>query len=141
MVGPVISSNGACIGVPECEEPIYTQTLTYDELMDLYSCAKKYNLVIQFATTKGLLCNYTLPETHAYVQLNRTLPERSRLQIVEVECYEEAFKAYDGHILKAICIDKEGKGELGKLREELNKLGHYEIAASWYDNIEVMPKG
>lgn len=141
MAGPVIASNGACIGVPEDEEFIYKQTFNYKEVVDLYSCAKKYNLVIQFATIEGLLCNYTLPETHAYVQLNHTLPETSHLQIVEVEDYEEAFKTYDGHILKAICMDKEGSGDLGKLREELNTLGHYEIVASWFDNIEIMPKG
>lgn len=139
--GPIISSNGACIVVPGHGAPIYEQVLTYDEVAMFYNCAKKYNLEVQFATTKGVLCNFTLPKDHAYVKLNESLKEGSKIEITQVENYEDAFKDYEGHIFKAICMDKKGTGELGKLREELTRLGHYEIVASWFDNIEVMPKG
>lgn len=140
--GPLITSNGTYIGIPNKEEPLYQKVLSYEELATFYKCAKKYPIEIHFSTTKGLLCGVRTEQTEAYHKaLNDELPEWAQFELAYVEDFEDVFKTYDGHILKAFCMEKEEVGALAQLREELRKLDLYEISSSGGGNIEIMPKG
>lgn len=140
--GPIISSNGTYIGLPDEAEPFYHKGLTYDEVMTFYKCAKKYPIEIHFSTTKGILCDVRVKATEDYHnKLNEMLPEEERFEIAYVEDFDDAFETYDGQILKAFCMSMEERDALAKLKAELIALDLYEVSSSGGDNIEVMPKG
>ena len=139
--GPIISANGTYIGLPNQAQPFYYKGFTYDEVITFYQCAKKYPVEIHFSTIKGILCDVRVKSTEDYHNtLNNMLPEKERFEIAYVGDFDNAFKVYEGQILKAFCM-AEAKEVLKQLKEELLKLDLYEVSSSWDNNIEIMPKG
>lgn len=139
--GPVITSNGAYIGIKGSEKAIYQSIMTKEALYDFYHAAKKYDMLIYFFTTWGVVSDRAFPKDHPYIALNETLPEEGRIHLKEVAHFEEAFEKYDGSFLKAICIEEKEKWKLAKLREELETYPHFEVVTSWENNIEIMSAG
>lgn len=141
LKGPIISANGTYIGFPNQEKPFYYKGFSYDEVVTFYECARQYPVEIHFSTIKGVLCDQRTEENEAYHnKLNSMLPEKERFEIAYIGDFDNAFKTYDGKILKAFCMAQE-KEALQKLKQKLMQLGLYEVSSSWDNNIEIMPKG
>lgn len=136
--GPVISSNGAYIGIKGKKEPIYQSIMSKKALYDFYKAAKKYDVITYFFTTWGVVADKAFSKEHPYVILNQSLPQEEHIRLEEVENFEEAFEKYDGTFLKAICIEEKERWKLGKLREELEAYESFEVVTSWENNIEIM---
>lgn len=144
MIGlktPIIACNGAYIGGINNEE-IYNNPLKFEDLKDFNRVTKKNNLFTYVNTNWGIISTKELPENHVYKVLNKTLPENERIKLEVVSDLDEAFKKYDGEILKGVCVEKEFKDNLREAKEELVRCTKdLEIVSSWNDNFEIMKKG
>lgn len=138
---PIIACNGAYIGGANNEE-IYNNPLKLEDLEDFNRITKKNNLFTYVNTNWGIISTKELPENHVYKVLNRTLPEKERIRLEVVKDLDEAFKKYDGEILKGVCVEKEFKDSLREAKEELiGCTTDLEVVSSWDDNFEIMKKG
>lgn len=137
----LITSNGASIALTPEEAPFYNEVMKGDALRQFYTCAKHHDVKIHFTTANGIILDYELPADHIYHGINKGIPKEEQIELVNMKDFEEAFKTYDGQIIKALCIHETDQNTLDNLREELEQFGDYEIVSSWKNNIEVMPKG
>jgi len=137
---PVIASNGAFIKNGYMDEPIYENPLSKEMAIDIYRIVKKYGLTIHFNTWNVLFMETPAPEDHAYVVMNRDLPEEKRVNFVINENLDEAIKDYDGHILKAIVIERNNMDALLAAKEEIKDTfkDKLHVVSSGIDNFEVM---
>lgn len=138
---PIIASNGAYIGGVNDEE-IYNNPLKLSDLEDFNIITKKDNLFTYVTTNWGIVSTKELPENHVYKVLNRSLPKDKQVRLEVVEDLGEAFRKYDGEILKGVCVEKEFKDKLKEAKEELIECSKdLEVVSSWDDNFEIMKKG
>ena len=138
---PVIASNGAFIKNGYKDKPIYENPFPKEMAVEVYRIVKKYGLTIHFNTWNVLFMETQAPEDHAYVVMNRDLPEEKRVNFVINENLEEAIENYEGNILKAIIIERgDNKEKLWAAKEEIKDIfkDNLHVVSSGKDNFEVM---
>ncbi len=138
---PVIASNGAFIKNGYKDKPIYENPFPKEMAVEVYRIVKKYGLTIHFNTWNVLFMETPAPEDHAYVVMNRDLPEEKRVNFVINENLEEAIENYEGNILKAIIIERgDNKEKLWAAKEEIKDIfkDNLHVVSSGKDNFEVM---
>jgi len=138
---PVIASNGAFIKNGYMDEPIYENPLSKEMAIDIYRIVKKYGLTIHFNTWNVLFMETPAPEDHAYVVMNRDLPEEKRVNFIINENLDEAIQNYEGNILKAIVIENsDNKEKLWAAKEEIKDTfrDKLHVVSSGKNNFEVM---
>lgn len=138
---PIISSNGAYIREKDKNEVIYQSNLNEDQLDRIYKVIKKYKLKTYFNTFDTVIAEEIISTEYGYKVSNKEVEEDLRVKFEEGIDFREAFKKYEGHILKAICIEEEDMNKLQKAKEELRKYEDLEVVSSWSNNFEVMCAG
>jgi Cof subfamily protein (haloacid dehalogenase superfamily) len=137
---PVIASNGAFIKNGYKDEPIYENPIPKEMAIEIYRIVKKYGLTVHFNTWNALFMETPATEDHAYVIMNRNLPEEKRVNFIINENLEEAIKDYKGNVLKAIVIETDNKDALWAAKEEVKNTfkEKLHVVSSSINNFEVM---
>lgn len=137
---PIIASNGAFIKNGYDDKPIYENSLPKDIAVEIYKIAKKYGLTIQFNSWDVLFMETPASEEHAYVIMNRDLPEKKRVKFIVNERLDEAILSYEGNILKAGVIENsENKDKLWAAKEEIKDIfrDKLHVVSSGDNNFEI----
>lgn len=137
---PIIASNGAFIKNGYNDKAIYENPLPKDIAIEIYKIAKKYGLTIQFNSWNVLFMETPASEEHAYVVMNRDLPEEKRVKFIINEKLDEAIQNYEGNILKAGVIEKAAnKDKLWTAKEEIKDIfrDKLHVVSSGDNNFEI----
>lgn len=137
---PIIASNGAFIKNGYNDKAIYENPLPKDIAIEIYKIAKKYGLTIQFNSWNVLFMETPASEEHAYVVMNRDLPEEKRVKFIINEKLDEAIQNYEGNILKAGVIEKAAnKDKLWAAKEEIKDIfrDKLHVVSSGDNNFEI----
>ncbi|WP_418223273.1 Cof-type HAD-IIB family hydrolase [Clostridium isatidis] len=137
---PIIASNGAFIKNGYNDKAIYENPLPKDIAIEIYKIAKKYRLTIQFNSWNVLFMETPASEEHAYVVMNRDLPEEKRVKFIINEKLDEAIQNYEGNILKAGVIEKAAnKDKLWTAKEEIKDIfrDKLHVVSSGDNNFEI----
>lgn len=137
---PIIASNGAFIKNGYNDKAIYENPLPKDIAIEIYKIAKKYGLTIQFNSWNVLFMETPASEEHAYVIMNRDLPEEKRVKFIINEKLDEAIQNYEGNILKAGVIEKAAnKDKLWTAKEEIKDIfrDKLHVVSSGDNNFEI----
>ncbi|MFL0249723.1 Cof-type HAD-IIB family hydrolase [Clostridium neuense] len=144
---PIIASNGAYIRDKDSDEVIYKSVLGKEKSKQLYSIVEKYGFLLFFNECDCVISTKKFDDNkNIYVKMNKELPEDRRVRLVYTENMQDTIEKEGDEILKCICIDREAiknnnYDKLNAAREEIKKVGGFEIASSFRDNFEVMCSG
>ena len=134
---PIIASNGAYIR--EGDNLIYKCILGIENCRELLKIFNYYELVPHFYTAEGIFAGNSMYTSKFYEKSNSVVPEQFKIKIKTVENWEEVFENHQMDILKAVAIDDD-INKIKKAKEDIKKLGMYEVVSSFSNNFEVMNK-
>ncbi|MDP4144399.1 MAG: Cof-type HAD-IIB family hydrolase [Bacillota bacterium] len=137
---PIISSNGAYIREKDKNKVIYQSNLGEENCKEILSIVTKFKINVFFNTPRGVISLKPFDKNNTYIKMNETLPEGDRIEIIEAANIEEEIKKYKDDIVKCICIEQDFE-EISAAKNEISKLGKYEVVSSGRDNFEIMCKG
>lgn len=137
---PIIASNGAYIREKDREEVVYQSAISVEDCKSLLSILERYNFKFYYNTPNAIISKQPFPKNYTYLEMNQSLPEDMKIELVVNENLIEEFQKRDGEILKCICIGS-NKEELHRAKEEISKLKNFEVVSSLSDNFEIMNAG
>lgn len=137
---PVIAANGAYIREKDKDEVIYKSSISLEDCKEILSIVEKYDFTFYYNTFNTVISKKPFPKGYTYLQMNEDLPEEMKIQLQVNDNLKEEFKKRDGEILKCICIG-DNREDLHRAKEEIVKLGKFEVVSSLSDNFEVMNAG
>ena len=140
---PIIASNGAYIRESDNDKCIFSSNFTNSEILEIHDILKRNNLSSIFYTYNAAISEKPLPKNHPYITNNKVLALNNKIQFCIGKDIESAFKKYDGHISKVICIENDVNNHknLFRVKEEIKSLGSFEVVSSGPNNFEIMKKG
>lgn len=142
ICGPIIASNGTYIRQRNCEEVIYKNPLTTEEVSIIYDILEKNNMNFYYINTfDTAMSKHEFPTDHAYVIANEKFKFEKKINLIVDEDILKHVKEHKGNVLKVIVIEKEDNKKLKKVKEELRSLDMFEVVSSGEDNVEIMKKG
>jgi len=137
---PIIASNGAYIREKDNEKIIYKSTIDKENCEKLLEIMDKYNLNYYYNTFDTVISPKPFPKGYTYLEMNPNLPEDMKVRLHVTQDLKAEFTKRDKEILKFICISKDFI-KLNKAKEDILRIGNFEVASSLGDNFEVMNKG
>lgn len=139
---PIISGNGTNIRDKVTDELMYSLCLNKEQLCQIDSIVKDNGFDEFYYTYNCAIGKKDFPENHPYIINNKTAKEKDKINIFISEDIKKAFDRFNDKIVKCICIDnREDKGRLFKIKEELQKNKELEVVSSASNNFEVMRAG
>lgn len=137
---PVISSNGAYIREKDEDRIIYQSILSIEKCRKILEISKKYDMHPHFNTCDAVITDTIVYSSKAYIEANKKLPKESQVKIDLVDSFEEAFKFYEGKILKCI-ISENDIDKLNKVKSIAADDKDFEVVSSYKNNFEIMNAG
>lgn len=137
---PVIAANGAYIREKDENRIIYKAPLSVDKCRRILKIVKDFDMYPHFNTPEIVLTEKIIYSSQGYIEANKTLPADSQIKIEVVPDFEEAFKKYDGDVLKCIISDEDMEKVI-KAKKEMILDGGLEVVSSMKNNFEVMSAG
>lgn len=137
---PIIASNGAYIREKDNEKIIYKSTIGKENCEKLLEIMDKYNLKYYYNTFDTVISPRPFPKGYTYLEMNPDLPEDMKVKLYVTEDMKAEFIKEEIEILKFICISKDFN-TLNNAKEDIIRIGNFEVASSLGDNFEVMNKG
>lgn len=137
----VIANNGAWVIDEDKEVILSRNTLTFEQCNEIREICKKYKGVPSFHSKDKVYWNSKFRRFISDWLYNLRIPEENKIDNLNIRD-DEDFKGIfqKEHIGKCIIIDlKESK--LLNIKNELNKIGGYEICSSGKHSLEINNKG
>ncbi|MDF2503706.1 Cof-type HAD-IIB family hydrolase [Clostridium sp.] len=137
---PVIASNGAYIREKDRDDVIYELSLGVDKCKKIQSIIDKYDFNVYYNKYDSVFTEAEFSKDNTYAAMNKILPDKNKIKLITTKDINKVIEEQGDNILKCICISDDYES-LDKAREEILKVGEYEVVSSNRDNIEIMIKG
>lgn len=132
----VIASNG---GVFSLNDEMTTYPMSLESAMQIYKIAMECDLPLFFFSTDTIYYSSILP---SYFQ-NKT--DQGRVDAGKQESYHQIKDIHElkeyGHTFVSGIIISEESGKLKEAKEKLQLMNDLSISSSFWNNIEIMPRG
>lgn len=136
---PIIASNGAYIREKDREEVIYKAVLGDYNCNVILSILKKHNIVPHFFTSDTIFTEELVYFSQHYNEANKKIPLIDQVSIHITNQWSKVFQENQLEIIKAVAADKD-LNKVSLAKEEIKKLGDFEVVSSTENNFEVMSK-
>lgn len=135
---PVICANGAYIR--DGSKIIYKAELGEKNCRSVLDILKRYYMYPHYNTSDTVITEKIIFSSKAYANMNESLPEDKKFNILVVQDWDKALHTYSNEILKCIASDND-IDKVRRVKEELKHNESLEVVSSSPNNVEIMRKG